>query len=58
LFCGVEPEPFIDGPHLWEVSEKMRVMDMLLEKLYKKGSRVLIFSQWTSMLDLIDDYCV
>lgn len=55
LFVGQEQEPFEDGPHIWEASEKMRVLDMLLEKLYAKGSRALIFSQWTSMLDIIDD---
>lgn len=33
LFTEQEQEPFEDGPHIWENSEKMRVLDLLLEKL-------------------------
>jgi len=35
---------------------KMRVLDRLLTKLEKKGHKVLIFSQMTKMLDLIEVY--
>jgi SWI/SNF-related matrix-associated actin-dependent regulator of chromatin subfamily A member 5 len=30
----------------------------LLAKLKKNGSRVLIFSQMTKMLDILKDYCI
>jgi len=36
---------------------KMIVLDKLLAKLKKDGSRVLIFSHLTKMLDILEDYC-
>ena len=57
LFQGAEPgPPFIDGPHIWENSGKMLLLDKLLGKLKKNGDRVLIFSQMTRMLDILEDY--
>lgn len=38
-------------------SGKMIVLDKLLKKLKAQGSRVLIFSQMTRMLDILSDYC-
>lgn len=35
----------------------MVLLDKLLPKLKEGGSRCLIFSQMTRMLDIIDDYC-
>ena len=32
-------------------------MDKLLPRLQAQGSRVLIFSQMTRMLDILEDYC-
>ena len=49
-------DPF--GDHLVTNSGKMRVLDKLLLKLQAQGSRVLIFSQMTRVLDLLEDYCV
>lgn len=46
-----------DGPHLWENSGKMLLLDKLLKKLKEKGSRVLIFCQMTRILDILEDYC-
>ena len=37
--------PFTDGPHLWENSGKMQLLDKLLAKMKQQGSRVLLFSQ-------------
>jgi SWI/SNF-related matrix-associated actin-dependent regulator of chromatin subfamily A member 5 len=57
LFDGAEPgPPFSDGPHLWESCGKMMLLHKLLKKLQKQGSRVLIFSQMTRMLDILEDY--
>ena len=57
LFDGAEPgPPFEDGPHLWEASGKMMLLDKLLPKLKAAGSRVLLFSQMTRMLDMFEDY--
>jgi SWI/SNF-related matrix-associated actin-dependent regulator of chromatin subfamily A member 5 len=57
LFEGAEPgPPYSDGPHLWENSGKMLLLHKLLPKLKSKGSRVLIFSQMTRVLDILEDY--
>ena len=57
LFEGAEPgPPYMDGPHLWENSGKMSLLHKLLPKLKAKGSRVLIFSQMTRVLDILEDY--
>jgi SWI/SNF-related matrix-associated actin-dependent regulator of chromatin subfamily A member 5 len=58
LFDGAEQgPPFINGPHLWENSGKMMILDKLLKRLKQQKSRVLIFSQMTRVLDLLEDYC-
>lgn len=41
---------------LVEQCGKMRLMDRLLNRLHANGHKVLIFSQMTKMLDLIDSY--
>ena len=57
LFDGAEVgPPFSDGPHLLESSGKMSLLNKLLPKLKAKGSRVLIFSQMTRILDILEDY--
>jgi SWI/SNF-related matrix-associated actin-dependent regulator of chromatin subfamily A member 5 len=58
LFEGQEPgPPFIEGEHLVTASAKLKVLDKLLVKAKDEGSRVLIFSQMTRMLDILEDYC-
>jgi SWI/SNF-related matrix-associated actin-dependent regulator of chromatin subfamily A member 5 len=44
------------GEHLVENSGKMVLLDKLLPKLKERDSRVLIFSQMTRMLDILEDY--
>ena len=59
LFEGAEPgPPFITGEHLVDNSGKMVLLDKLLPRLKERGSRVLIFSQMTRMLDVMEDYCL
>jgi SWI/SNF-related matrix-associated actin-dependent regulator of chromatin subfamily A member 5 len=59
LFKGVEDEKAPDPlEHLIATSGKMKMLDKLLGRLRPAGSHVLIFSQMTSMLDILDDYCV
>jgi SWI/SNF-related matrix-associated actin-dependent regulator of chromatin subfamily A member 5 len=38
-------------------SGKLAVLDQLLCSLYKQGERVVVFSQFTSTLDILEDYC-
>ncbi|VDN56559.1 unnamed protein product [Dracunculus medinensis] len=56
LFSGVEPEPFEEGEHIIEASEKFVILDHLLSILYVEKHRVLIFSQMTRLLDIVQDY--
>ncbi|RMX56153.1 hypothetical protein pdam_00012086 [Pocillopora damicornis] len=56
LFDGVEPEPFELGEHLVDASGKLRIIDQLLIFLKARGHKVLMFSQMTRMLDIIQDY--
>ncbi len=57
LFQGVEDENADDvGEHLVNNASKMRILDKLLTKLKLRGSQVLIFSQMTRMLDILEDY--
>nr|KAG5698118.1 hypothetical protein BaRGS_001713 [Batillaria attramentaria] len=39
-------------------SGKILVLDRMLAELCKRGHKVLIFSQMTKMLDLLEDFCV
>jgi SWI/SNF-related matrix-associated actin-dependent regulator of chromatin subfamily A member 5 len=58
LFDGAEEGPPFDdfGPHIYENCGKMQLLHKLLPKLKSQGSRVLIFSQMTRMLNIIEDY--
>ncbi|CAK0743308.1 hypothetical protein CVIRNUC_001460 [Coccomyxa viridis] len=59
LFQGAEPgPPFTTGDHLVENSGKLVLLDKLLPKLQSRNSRVLIFSQMTRLLDILEDYCL
>jgi SWI/SNF-related matrix-associated actin-dependent regulator of chromatin subfamily A member 5 len=56
LFDGIE-DPTLDpmGEHLIQTSGKLSILDKLLKKLFG-GHQVLVFSQFTSMLDILEDY--
>jgi len=57
LFDGAEPgPPYTTDMHLVTNSGKLCVLDKLLFKLRERGSRVLIFSQMTRLLDILEDY--
>ncbi|CCH44088.1 chromatin-remodeling complex ATPase [Wickerhamomyces ciferrii] len=58
LFEGAEPgPPFTTDEHLVFNSGKMVILDKLLKKMKEQGSRVLIFSQMSRVLDILEDYC-
>lgn len=50
--------PYTTDQHLVDNSGKLRVLDKLLPKLQEQGSRVLVFSQMTRVLDILEDYCL
>ncbi|RQO96155.1 hypothetical protein POPTR_010G021400v4 [Populus trichocarpa] len=57
LFQGAEPgPPYSTGDHLVTNAGKMVLLDKLLPKLKERDSRVLIFSQMTRLLDILEDY--
>ena len=59
LFEGVEDRtlnPY--DTHLYINSGKMQVLDKLLHRLQTGGHRVLIFSQMTKMIDILEDYAI
>jgi SWI/SNF-related matrix-associated actin-dependent regulator of chromatin subfamily A member 5 len=59
IFDGAEPgPPYTTDKHLVDNCGKMIILDKLLIKLKEQGSRVLIFSQMTRMLDILEDYCI
>ncbi|KAL7999500.1 putative SANT/Myb domain, Homeobox-like domain superfamily, High mobility group box [Plasmopara halstedii] len=45
------------GDHVVENCGKMVLLDKLLKKLKQRGSRVLIFTQMTRILDIMEDFC-
>lgn len=45
------------GEHVVENCGKMVLLDKLLKKLKERGSRVLIFTQMTRVLDIMEDFC-
>lgn len=58
LFDGAEPgPPFTTDQHLVDNAGKMVVLDKLLKKCKAQGSRVLLFSQMSRVLDILEDYC-
>lgn len=59
LFDGAEPgPPYTTDEHLVYNCGKLAILDKLLPKLREQDSRVLIFSQMTRMLDILEDYCL
>jgi len=59
LFEGVEDRTLDPlGEHLIENCGKLVVVDRLLKKLKERGSRVLIFTQMTRILDILEDFMV
>ncbi|KAF3500672.1 hypothetical protein F2Q69_00044551 [Brassica cretica] len=48
--------PYTTGDHLVTNAGKMVLLDKLLPKLKERDSRVLIFSQMTRLLDILEDY--
>jgi SWI/SNF-related matrix-associated actin-dependent regulator of chromatin subfamily A member 5 len=59
LFDGAEPgPPYTTDEHLVNNAAKMVMLDKLLKRMQAQGSRVLIFSQMSRVLDILEDYSV
>ncbi|GIL69867.1 hypothetical protein Vretifemale_646 [Volvox reticuliferus] len=61
-FMFKDAEPDFDGESAPEElvtgSGKMMILDRMLNRLHKQGHRVVLFSQFNIMLDIIEDYLV
>ena len=49
-------DPMETDERLVAASSKLRLLDRLLDRLHAAGRRALVYSQFTSMLDLLGDY--
>lgn len=59
LFPGVEDRSLPPlGEHLVENCGKMVLLDKLLKRLKERGHRVLLFTQMTRIIDIMEDYLV
>ena len=59
LFDGAEAgPPYTQEMHIVHNAGKVVFLDKLLKRLKNQGSRVLIFSQMSRMLDILEDYCI
>jgi len=59
LFPGIEDRSLPPlGEHLVENCGKMVLLDKLLVRLHGRGHRVLLFTQMTRILDILEDYLV
>ncbi|CAK7353888.1 unnamed protein product [Dovyalis caffra] len=57
---GVEPDiedTYESFKQLLETSGKLQLLDKMMVRLKEQGHRVLIYSQFQHMLDLLEDYC-
>ncbi|KAJ3343455.1 hypothetical protein HDU93_008114 [Gonapodya sp. JEL0774] len=44
-------------PQIVAQSGKMYILERMLPKLFEKGHKVLIFSQWVEVLNILQEYC-
>lgn len=56
LMPNSEPEPFEIAEHLVDASAKLVMLDKILKSELPKGKKVLIFSSFTTMLNILEDF--
>ncbi|KAM0788448.1 hypothetical protein ACM66B_001582 [Microbotryomycetes sp. NB124-2] len=56
LLPNAESEPFEVAEHIVAASSKLVLLDKLLADIIPKGEKVLIFSGFTRMLDILEDF--
>lgn len=56
LLPNAEVEPFEVAEHIVAASSKLVLLDKLLSEIVPKGEKVLIFSGFTRMLDILEDF--
>lgn len=59
IFSNLSFQTFpLSNRELVESSGKLQLVDKMMVKLREQGHRVLIYTQFQHMLDLLEDYCV
>ena len=48
--------PVVSHRNLVDASSKLQLLELMLPKLQERGHRVLIFSQFLNMLDIVEDF--
>ncbi|KIY45888.1 hypothetical protein FISHEDRAFT_48182 [Fistulina hepatica ATCC 64428] len=56
IMPDAEPTPYTPGEHLVLSSTKFVMIDKLLKSILPTGEKVLVFSQWTGMLDYLEEF--
>lgn len=60
LHLSIRTLTFVEAPdccmRVWWLAGKLSVLHRLLGKLKARGHRVVLFSQFTLMLDVLEDY--
>ncbi len=56
LLPNAESEPFEVAEHIVAASSKLILLDKLLADILPKGEKVLVFSGFTRMLDILEDF--
>eukprot|EP00960_Hanusia_phi_P056423 763266-Hanusia_phi.AAC.2 len=57
LFPEADGDPTSTDASIVTNSTKMMVLHRLIDKLHAQGRKLLVYSQFTTMLDVIQDYC-
>jgi len=56
LIAGVQPDPYFLGDHVIHASGKFIVLSKFIDELVlRKGRKMLIFSEWTGLLDCVEE---
>jgi SNF2 family DNA or RNA helicase len=46
----------VNGLELWRTCGKFELLDNIVPKLRRFGHRILLFSQFTTLLNILEDY--
>ncbi|CAL1271148.1 unnamed protein product [Larinioides sclopetarius] len=59
ISCPLNPytHDYLVDENIVKTSGKLLVLDILLPHLKKRGHKILLFSQFVKMLELLEDYC-
>jgi SNF2 family DNA or RNA helicase len=53
-YLFIDYDPSVTTDEIWRSSGKFELLDRILPKLFRTGHRVLIFTQMTQLLDIME----